>query len=89
MTNAQERAKVLAEQIEELRVMDHEGTTLNQRGIEALLSSTLAQVEAETWERAALELERLARLRIHTLSGAVEVIEHFHQQARRAKEGIK
>ena len=95
MTDAQERAKAVAEQVEELRVMDHEGTTLNKREIEAMLADQLAQVEAETWEQAAKVTREMADLhrkvgnyeKSAALYAMAEAFDVRYQQAQRAKEG--
>ena len=87
MTDAQERAKAVAEQVEELRVMDHEGTTLNKREIEAMLADQLAQVEAETWEQATKIAMMWACDRCFHESCDVQrtMAKNCHQQAQRAK----
>ena len=84
MTDAQERAKAI---VKEWRKAGY----VFEATLVRLIASALAQVEADTWEKAAQESQRRVTqgdlLNIYAGSELARLATYYFQQAQRAKEG--
>jgi len=106
MTNAQERAKVLAERLKKFLTWTGWHSTANEpreypathystaplderNTVVQIIATALAQVEAETWEQAAVIVEEHASdvWFDHMQTAYASAAKSLRQQAQRAKEG--